>query len=53
MNPVILLIVILLILAIAGAPRAGLFVTNYGYYPSGVIVLVAVVLVVLLLMNKL
>lgn len=47
------IIVVLLILAVLGAPHWGYWGgANYGYWPSGGIGLVVVVLIVLLLMGR-
>jgi hypothetical protein len=47
----LILVIVLIILAFAGAPTWGYH--NYGYYPTGVIGIILVIVVVLLLMGRL
>lgn len=49
MNLLWLLVIILIVLAVVGAPGVGVWHHNYGYYPSGLGVLLIIVLLVLLL----
>ena len=51
MSPTSLLIVVLIILLVAGGPYTGWH--PYGYWPSGMIGVVLVILLVLLLMGRL
>lgn len=53
MNIVAVLIVIILLLALIGALPVWPHAANWGYYPSGGIGLVVLVLIVLLLMGRL
>lgn len=53
MNPLWLLVVFLLILALAGAPGLGPWSHSYGYWPSGGVGLVVLILIVLLVMGRL
>jgi hypothetical protein len=53
MNLLWLLVVILIVLALVGAPGIGPWTHSYGYYPSGGIGLIVIILVVLLLMGRL
>jgi hypothetical protein len=53
MNLLWLLVVVLVILALVGAPGIGSWQHNYGYYPSGGIGIVVIILVVLLLAGRL
>ncbi len=53
MNLLWLIIIVLVVSALVGAPGIGPWPHGYGYYPSGGIGLVAVVLIVLLLAGKL
>jgi hypothetical protein len=48
-----LVVVVLIILALVGAPGIGPWNHNYGYYPSGGIGLIVVILIVLLLLGRL
>jgi hypothetical protein len=52
-NLIWVLLVVLLILAVVGAPGLGPWQHSYGWYPSGVFGVVLVVLLVLLLMGRL
>lgn len=55
MTPVSLLwvvVVVLLLLAILGAPGIGVYPASLGYYPSGGITLLVVILLVLLLTGR-
>lgn len=50
MNLLWLLVIILIIFAVVGVPQAGVWHHNFGYYPSGGIgVVVLIVLLILLL----
>jgi hypothetical protein len=53
MNLLWVLIIILLIFAVMGVPTISPIKHNYGYVPSGAIVVIIIVLVVLLLMGRL
>ena len=53
MNLLWLLVVILVVLALLGAPGIGYWHHSYGMYPSGGIGLIVLILVVLLLMGRL
>lgn len=53
MNVIWLLVIILVVLALVGAPGVGPWTHNLGYAPSGVLTLVIIVLIVLLLMGRL
>ena len=50
MSPLWLLIVVLIVLMFAGGPYTGWH--GYGYYPSGIIGIVLIIVVVLLLMGR-
>lgn len=47
MNILWLVVIILLILAIIGVPTVGVWRHSYGYAPSGLVLLIVIVLVVL------
>jgi hypothetical protein len=51
MNPIIVLLILLFILAIAGLPSFGFLPGGYGYYPSGGLFTILVVLLVLRLLR--
>ena len=53
MNLLWLIVIILIISALVGAPGIGPWQHGYGYYPSGGIGLVVIILVVLLLLGRL
>lgn len=53
MNLLWLLVIILLIIALAGAPGLGPWQHPYGYWPSGGVGLVVLILVILLLAGRL
>jgi len=53
MNLIWLLIVILVILALVGAPGIGPWNHNWGYFPSGTLGLIVIILIVLLLLGRL
>ena len=53
MNLLWLIVVVLVILALVGAPGIGPWQTNYGWAPSGGIGLIVIILIVLLLMGRL
>jgi flagellin-like protein len=54
MNIIVILIIVLLVLAVAGLPHWGYAQSyNYGYFPSGLLGLVLLVLVVLMLAGRL
>lgn len=53
MNPLWIVVIVLLLLVILGFPAVGVWPHTYGYYPSGLLTIVLVVLVVLLLLGKL
>jgi len=48
-----LLVVILLVVALLGAPGIGSFQHSYGWGPSGVVTLLVIILVVLLVTGRL
>lgn len=48
-----LVVVVLLVVAVLGAPGWGPYQHNYGWFPSGGIGLIVVILLVLLLMGRL
>jgi len=53
MNLAWLIVIILIISAFVGAPGIGPWQHGYGYYPSGGIGLIVIILIVLLLMGRL
>jgi hypothetical protein len=53
MNLLSLIVIVLIISALVGAPGIGPWQHSYGYYPSGGIGLIVIILVVLLLMGRL
>jgi len=53
MNILWIIILVLLIAAVVGAPGIGPVQHNFGYAPSGILTIVVVVLVLLLLLGKL
>ena len=53
MNLIWLLVVIFVILALVGAPGVGPWNHSYGWYPSGGLGLLVLILVILLLMGRL
>lgn len=53
MNLLWVLLVILLIFAVVGAPGVGPWTHNYGWYPSGGLGLIVIVLLILLLVGRL
>lgn len=53
MNLLWLIVVVLVILALVGAPGVGPLNHGYGYWPSGGIGLIVLVLVILLLAGRL
>jgi uncharacterized membrane protein len=52
MNLLWLLIVILIVLAVVGSPNVGMIQHGWGYYPSGGIGLVVLILIILLLLGR-
>lgn len=53
-NPVLwIVVIVLLVLAFAGAPNVGFYPHRFGYMPSGLLTLVVVVLIILLLTGRL
>ena len=50
MNLVTLLIIVLIVLLVVGSPYTGLH--SYGYYPSSLIGVVLLILIILLLMGR-
>ena len=52
MNALWVLVIVLLVLALVGAPGIGPWTHSYGYYPSGGIGLVLIIVVILLLMGR-
>lgn len=53
MNLIWVLIIVLLVLAFAGAPGIGPINHNFGYAPSGLLTVIIIVLVILLLTGRL
>lgn len=51
MSPIIVLLVILFILALGGLPTFGFLPGSYGYYPSGGLFTLLVVLIILRLLG--
>jgi hypothetical protein len=47
------LVVVLVVLALVGAPNVGIWNHSYGWYPSGGLGLVVIILLVLLLIGRL
>ena len=47
-----LLVIILVVIAFAGAPNVGFYHHSYGWGPSGIIGVVLVIVVVLLLLGR-
>jgi ABC-type methionine transport system permease subunit len=52
-NPLFLIILVLVIFALIGAPGIGPWHHSYGWYPSGIGVVIVVVLILLLLGGRL
>lgn len=53
MNLLWVLVILLIVFAVMGAPGIGPWTHNYGYFPSGGIGLIVIILIVLLLMGRL
>ena len=53
MNLLWLVVVVLIVLALIGAPGIGPWQHSFGYFPSGALGLIVIILVVLLLMGRL
>jgi hypothetical protein len=51
MNLLWLIVVVLVILALVGAPGIGPWQHSYGYYPSGGLGLIVIILIVVLLLR--
>jgi len=51
MNLILLLVIILVILTVAGLPQWGIGGAPYGYYPSGLLSLLLIVLIIALLLG--
>jgi hypothetical protein len=51
MNLLWLVVVVLVILALVGAPGVGPWHHNYGYYPTGGIGLIVIILILVLLLR--
>lgn len=49
MNLLWLVVIILVVLAVVGAPGIGPISHGYGYYPSGLFTIIVIVLIVMLL----
>jgi hypothetical protein len=49
MNLLWLVVIILVVLAVVGAPGIGPINHSYGYYPSGLFTIIVIVLIVMLL----
>lgn len=52
-NLIWVVIVVLLVFAIVGAPGVGVWQHNFGYAPSGAVVVVVAILLILLLTGRL
>jgi hypothetical protein len=52
-NPIVVILVVLLLLAVVGSVPAWPYSTGWGYYPSGGIGLILLILVVLMLSGRL
>ncbi len=52
MNLLWLLVVILVVIALVGVPGLGPWQHSYGYYPSGGIGLIVIILIVVLLLGR-
>ncbi len=52
MNVLWLIVILLIVIALVGAPGIG-FTHSYGYYPSGAVTLIIIILVILLLTGRL
>lgn len=53
MNLLWVVVIVLLVLAFVGAPGLGPWSHSYGWYPSGGVGLIVIILIVLLLMGRL
>lgn len=53
MNVLWVIVIVLLVLALFGAPGIGPWNHGYGYWPSGIVGVVLIVLVILLLAGRL
>lgn len=53
MNALWILVIVLIVVALVGAPGVGVWGHNLGYWPSGTVGLIVLVLIVLLLMGRL
>ena len=53
MNLLWLIVVILVVFALVGAPGMGPWQHSYGYFPSGIVGLIVIVLIILLLTGRL
>lgn len=53
MNLLWVIIIILVVLALVGAPGVGPWHHSFGYWPSGTVGLIVLILVILLLMGRL
>jgi hypothetical protein len=53
MNLLWIIIIVLIVLAFAGAPGIGPWNHGWGYYPSGGLGLIVIILIVLLLLGRL
>jgi hypothetical protein len=53
MNLLWVVVIVLLVLAFVGAPGLGPWNHSYGWYPSGGVGLIVIILIVLLLMGRL
>lgn len=53
MNVLWIIVIVLVILALLGAPGVGVLRHNFGYAPSGAVVIIVVILLILLLTGRL
>lgn len=53
MNLLWLVVLLLIVFAVVGSPSAGVWNHSYGWYPSGGVGLIVIILVVLLLTGRL
>jgi hypothetical protein len=51
-QPIVVLLVVLVVLALLGSPWLGYAPMHWGYYPSGGLGLIVIVLLVLLLLGR-
>lgn len=53
MNLLWLLVILLIVFALLGAPNIGVWQHNYGYVPSGLVTVIVIILIVLLITGRL